>query len=208
MKIIAIDTQEPDYFRYKLAKKGFRIENRKLEAGDYIIGDIIIERKTLKDLFSSQFRGRLYYQLRSLKESGMKPFLLIEGDSVPFLPQTKALWTRYHSLLLGIGLLGITPIISKDKDESIEIISLLANRVPKGARPRLLGKKKGGRKPLEVKIDILREIPSIGEIRAKQLLGKFGSIYGIIKACLEEGSSIRELVGKSIENKLKEYLTT
>ena len=60
---------------------GINLEMKVLPVGDYIVGpETIIERKTISDLVSSIFDGRLFDQCDRLKEHYQFPILLIEGD--------------------------------------------------------------------------------------------------------------------------------
>ena len=42
---------------------------KRLDIGDYIIGDLLIERKTPADFFNSLFDRRLWTQLQNLKDA-------------------------------------------------------------------------------------------------------------------------------------------
>jgi len=57
------------------------LEIKPLPIGDYIVApETVVERKTISDLVSSVFDGRLYDQCNRLKEHYQFPFLLIEGN--------------------------------------------------------------------------------------------------------------------------------
>ena len=59
--IILIDNREKDSKIPDLLKnKGIPILFENLEIGDYIIGDLVIERKTSKDFIPSIFNGRYF----------------------------------------------------------------------------------------------------------------------------------------------------
>ena len=61
---------------------GINLEIKTLPIGDYIVApEIIVERKTISDLISSIFDGRLFDQCNRLKEHYKFPILLIEGDT-------------------------------------------------------------------------------------------------------------------------------
>ncbi len=63
-----------------MKKKGLSYEVKKLRAGDYIISNLLIERKTYSDLVQSVIDGRLYKQLDKLYAEGMKTVFIIEGS--------------------------------------------------------------------------------------------------------------------------------
>ena len=51
-----------------LVKLGFEIEFRELKVGDYVIKDVVIERKTVSDFVSSMINQRLLKQIEELKQ--------------------------------------------------------------------------------------------------------------------------------------------
>ncbi|MGB9674909.1 MAG: ERCC4 domain-containing protein, partial [Nanopusillaceae archaeon] len=80
-RIILIDNREKDSGIPNILKdKGIPILFENLEIGDYIIGDIIIERKTSKDFISSIFDGRIFNQANKITSYTSKAVLLIEGN--------------------------------------------------------------------------------------------------------------------------------
>ncbi|MDP3027771.1 MAG: ERCC4 domain-containing protein, partial [Nanoarchaeota archaeon] len=54
-----------------------------LKIGDYLIGNIIIERKTISDFISSMINKRLIEQLKQMQEYKQQ-LLIIEGDLEEF----------------------------------------------------------------------------------------------------------------------------
>ena len=57
------------------------MEIKTLPVGDYIVApETVVERKTISDLISSIFDGRLFDQCSRLKEHYQFPILIIEGD--------------------------------------------------------------------------------------------------------------------------------
>jgi len=78
--IILIDNREKDSRIPNILKnKGIPILFENLEIGDYIIGDIIIERKTSKDFIASVFDGRIFQQANKITSFTNRAILLIEG---------------------------------------------------------------------------------------------------------------------------------
>ena len=63
----------------ELIKKGFIIEFKKLEIGDYLVKDFVIERKTKNDFIASIIDGRLKLQMREMQKCA-QPFLILEEE--------------------------------------------------------------------------------------------------------------------------------
>ena len=62
---------------------GINLEIKTLPIGDYIVApETVVERKTISDLVSSIFDGRLFDQCNRLKEHYQFPILLIESNQL------------------------------------------------------------------------------------------------------------------------------
>ena len=60
---------------------GINLEIKTLPVGDYIVApETIVERKSVTDLISSIFDGRLFDQCNRLKEHFTHPVILMEGN--------------------------------------------------------------------------------------------------------------------------------
>jgi DNA excision repair protein ERCC-4 len=79
---IIIDNRERNGELIKaIESKGIGIEFRTAHVGDYIISDrVCIERKTVADFESCLISGRLFDQIKRLKENYEFPILVLEGD--------------------------------------------------------------------------------------------------------------------------------
>ncbi|MEM1599160.1 MAG: ERCC4 domain-containing protein, partial [Pyrobaculum sp.] len=63
-----------------IKEAGCGVLKTKLEAGDYIAGDFVFERKSAQDFINSVVDGRLFEQAAKLKSSGLKAVVVVEGD--------------------------------------------------------------------------------------------------------------------------------
>ena len=84
---IVVDEREkrsgiPDLLR----QAGAFIDFAQLKVGDYIVSpDTAIERKTIQDLLTSIYDGRLFVQCSQLNEHYTKPVLVVEGNIVDLI---------------------------------------------------------------------------------------------------------------------------
>ena len=78
MEMLLIDSHEP---REIIKKLNTLIPTKvlRLKYGDYSFSDIVIERKTLSDFFSSLKNDRLKEQMESISRYYTEKYLLIEG---------------------------------------------------------------------------------------------------------------------------------
>src|ERR687887_1804814 len=69
-----------------LHQAGAIIDFAQLKVGDYIVSpETAIERKTIRDLISSIYDGRLFVQCSELSQHYFKPLVIIEGNIVDLL---------------------------------------------------------------------------------------------------------------------------
>jgi ERCC4-type nuclease len=75
------DDREPEEIISSLKKFNLVIEVKRLQSGDYVFGDVAIERKTVADLIGSvtSKNRHLWEQLDTMKRTYPQPILLVEG---------------------------------------------------------------------------------------------------------------------------------
>ena len=177
-----------------------------LATGDYLVnGEVLVERKTIRDLVASLVDGRLFPQVARLAHSRYRTLLLIEGPTPTSLPDV-----HHHSVegaLVSIAALWRVPVLhSSDSAQSARMLRFLANQV-RGPHERVL--RRFDRKPTRLasrRLFLLQGLPGVGPALAHRLLCHFGSIERIVTvdaATLAEvrgigarkATHIRELVG-------------
>ncbi len=181
--IVYIDYRERsgDITNY-LREAGVKIELTDLEVGDYLIGNYIIERKTMDDLAASIVDGRIFKQLSALKSQSGKAIMVIEGNLIDF---TKKLDLNVYSgiLLSIIEDFDIPLIITNSSKETAEFFKAIIRRLnikkDKYAKLRL------EKKPMElrdIQKFVLAGIPGINKVLAEKLLNTFGTLSSIANA--------------------------
>ena len=105
---------------------GFEIEFQQLEFGDIKISEqIIIERKTSRDLLNSLIDGRLMKQCHKLSENCSNPLLLVELGEVGSSVHPNAVLGAMAHITLDIG---IPVMMTKNTLESAHFISIATKR--------------------------------------------------------------------------------
>jgi len=76
-----VDDREPEEIIRALRRQNLAIEVHHNESGDYVFGEVSIERKTISDLIGSvcSKKHRLWDQLAVMKDTYQQPMLLVEG---------------------------------------------------------------------------------------------------------------------------------
>lgn len=176
---IIVDTREKQSLVYSyLVKKNAKTQFEKLEIGDYLVGDIVVERKTFKDFQASIIDKRLMKQLIELKKYS-HCFLLLEGflfDYSDCIIHENAV----RGMILSCALdLGIPVLYSQNEEDTANLLYVLAKRLEKDKREEALRFKKTEMTFEEQKQFILEGFPGIGPTTAKALLEKFKTLEKI-----------------------------
>ena len=81
IRIVADEREKNSQVPNLLKIMGVFVDYEQLAVGDYIVSpETVIERKTIYDLISSVYDGRLFIQCSDLINHYSKPFMLIEGN--------------------------------------------------------------------------------------------------------------------------------
>lgn len=199
---IIVDTREKQsLIAANLIKQKASIEYEKLEIGDYLIQDTIIERKTFSDFVSSILNKRLFSQLQEIKKYP-KYFLIVEGFGYNY-KKFNVHENAIRGMLLSVALDYQVPIIySQDEEDTANFLILTAKRYEK-PRPEIgLRQSKTLMTPEEQKQFILEGFPGIGPTTAKQLLERFPSLKEIFNTTEEQLQEITRFD----DNKIRRFL--
>ncbi len=187
-KIIADIHEKNSLIFSELANKEISLEIISLKIGDYLIGDIIIERKTLNDFISSMLNKRLIEQLNQMQKYKNK-ILIIEGDLKNLYPdkqESKLNPNSIRGFILSIMINYNTNIIfTQDYQDTAEYLTTLAKQQIKSKTEISLH----SRIPKTIKEQkqyILEAFPDIGPVKAKKLLEKFHNLSFVFNASEEE----------------------
>ena len=196
-KIICDIHEKNSMILSNLIELGAEIEEKNLQIGDYLIGEIIIERKTFSDFISSMLSKRLAEQLKHLQKYS-KRLLILEGKDFESLEKSESKLNpnAIRGMMLSISLEYQTPIIfTKNSEETAKYLLVLAKREIKKPTEATLHSRKPQTKKEKIEY-IIQSFPNIGPKNAKILIKKFGSIKKIINAPQEQ---LKEILGKKSE---------
>jgi len=176
----------------ELSSLGAEIEIKSLEIGDYIIGNIAVERKTINDFASSMINRRLLEQLNNMIQYE-KRILILEGE----IKNARINENAIRGMILSTALDFKTPVIqTKDEYETAKFLILLAKQQMKQKSESSLHSKKPDSKEKQIKY-ILESFPGIGPVNAETLLEKFSTIRNIINA---GDSELKDVLGKKADS--------
>ncbi len=180
-----MDANEPDDLFEKLEELGVSVERRKIAPGDYVLGPIGIERKTLFDFFNSMVRKRLFEQARRLREAYPQPLVILEGDlaEISTFRHPQALF----GALVALEVSEHVPVLTTaDKDQTALLLRVIWKRQGKEAAEYGLRHKPKTMSLEERQRFLVEGLPSVGETLAANLLEHFGSVRSVFHASAEE----------------------
>lgn len=204
-EMIIIDSREASKNKWilkALADQKPKVEY--LEAGDFLIGNILIERKTPTDLAFSIKSGRLWRELEKLKlAENVKPILLIEGSLSLVEKFTKWNPTSILGVLLSVIIDFKIPIITvPSRRWTIILLSNLVKYMTANKkRTHPLRVKQKARSPQDYMRMVVEGLPGVSGVRAIALLEHFKTLRGLFSASVEDLTEV-EGIGKKTAEKL------
>ena len=203
---IIIDERErksgiPDLLR----AVGVKVELRNLPVGDYIVAaETVVERKSVHDLVSSVFDGRLFDQCNRLKEHFEHPTILMEGslDKIEEIIENPLVFYGALSAIVLDYKIPIIPTPSASHSAKL-LISMCARQAT--SKGPFLKKIKKSADLQKQQLSVLCSLPGVGEILATRMLERFGSPSKTLNASFTELSKIKGL-GESRALKIRKML--
>lgn len=182
------------------------VEVRQIYPGDYVVGEVAIERKTVSDFFSSLIRKRLFEQVQRLREAYPVPLVLVEGDlaEISEYRNPRAFWGAF----LAFALKEHVPLLfTPDEEQTCQVLVTLHKRA--GAKAQEYGLR---HKPKMMDLGarqrfLVQGLPSVGETLSQNLLEHFGSPRAVFAAG-ERALADVEKIGPAKAAEIVRVLTT
>ncbi len=196
---IIVDTREKQsLIAANLIEKKANIKLEKLDIGDYLIEDTIVERKTFSDFISSMANKRLLTQLHEIKKYP-KHFLILEGfyyNYNDFNVHKNAI----RGMLLSIVTDFKIPIIyTENEEDTATFLILVAKRYEKLKTQNTIRQTKTLKTLEEQKQFILEGFPGIGPVATKTLLKKYKTLNNIFNITEKELNKMKILSEDKLE---------
>jgi ERCC4-type nuclease len=211
---ILVDDREPPDLTARIKNLGIVVEIAHLDIADYVIGNILVERKTIDDLLTSMSSGRLWNQLFNMKNSGMKGILAVVGDFPYSLRNVENFTLSKVNLLNRIASLKIVCYLSygvllvhlPTVKDFIDLMSNIWRRANCESVAPVLKKFDD---PIQIKASMLSAVPGIGG-KASEYLAKNYLLLQLMNLTEEQISEIKindRRIGKRAK-KIKEVFSS
>ena len=205
LRIIVDERERKSGIPELLKSVGLNVEMKTLPIGDYIVApETVVERKSIRDLMSSVFDGRLFDQCSRLKEHFAFPIILVEGnvdenDDITDNPLI------FYGALSTVAINFKIPIIpTPNATHTAKLLVSLCSRkdAPKGPFLKKIKKSSDLQKQ---QLSVLCSLPGIGEKFAVRMLEKFGTPFKVFTATTIELAKVEGL-GEARAKKIKKIL--
>ena len=205
LRIVIDDREKKSGIPDLLKAVGVNIEIKTLPIGDYIVApETVVERKSIQDLMSSIFDGRLFDQCSRLKEHFQHPIILIEGnvDEIDSITENPLI---FYGALSTIAIDFKIPIIpTSSASHTAKLLVSMCSRKQSHKGP-FLKKIRKSNDLQKQQLSTLCSLPGVGEKTAIRMLKKFGSPLRVFTAPYNELSKVEGL-GESRAKKIKKML--
>ena len=176
-RVVADERERASGVPEELSKLNVRVYFSRLPVADYVLNpELAVERKTVRDLVSSVYDSRLFYQAAKLSAAYAKPFLLVEGDSKEVESLAKNLKSFYGAIANVTLAYGLRVLYTANPRETATAIAELLNHArakPLAKMPSELPPKAKGIP--QQQLYLVSAMPGIGRKLAEKLLSKYGT---------------------------------
>ncbi len=196
-EIAADDRETSSRVVEHLSELGARLQVRRLDQGDYLVGDrILVERKTARDFADTLVERDLFGQMRDLASGSSRPVLIIEGGDIYTARNVNPAAIRGALAAIAVDL-GVAIFFTKDELETAQMILTLAQREEGDRGERKVHPYKSYRSLKEQQEYIIASFPSIGLRNARLLLSHFSSVKAILDADEEALKAVKGIGEKT-----------
>jgi DNA excision repair protein ERCC-4 len=203
---IVVDERERNSNIPQLLKNaGAVIDFTQLKVGDYVVSsETAVERKTVRDLISSIYDGRLFIQCSDLVKHYQKPLLVVQGniaelaetpedmEDMDIKLHTERMPLAYDALITVATEFRIPIIHTPSAQQTAQLLVTLVNRsLREGKATGPLLRKIKKENPIYIQqLSVLASLPGVGEKLAARLLQKFHTPVRALNASAAELATI------------------
>jgi DNA excision repair protein ERCC-4 len=193
----------------RLSKLDVRVYYSRLAVGDYVVNpEIAAERKSVSDLVSSVYDGRLFAQASALASSYRKPYIIVEGDVTEVSKLVKNLASYYGAIASVTLAYDLRLMHTANADETaLAIAALVRNSRARPIPPGLLQAPPKSKDEAQQQLYFVSSLPGVGLKLAKRMLGRYGTPRRVV-ALTEAQFSMIPGVGAKRASKISRVLDT
>ena len=205
LRIVVDEREKKSGIPDLLKGTGINLEIKTLPVGDYIVApETIVERKTVSDLISSIFDGRLFDQCHRLKEHYQFPILIIEGD-IDEIEELTENPLVFYGAISSIAIDFKIPVIpTPNATHTSKLLISMCSRKDASKGP-FIKKIRKSNDLQKQQLSMLCSLPGVGEKTAIRMLEKFGTPLRVLSSSIIELSKVSGL-GEARAKNIKKVL--
>ena len=205
LRIVADEREKKSGIPDLLKGTGINLEIKTLPVGDYIVApETVVERKTISDLVSSIFDGRLFDQCHRLKEHYQFPILIIEGD-IDEIEELTENPLVFYGAISSIAIDFKIPVIpTPNATHTSKLLISMCSRKDASKGP-FIKKIRKSNDLQKQQLSMLCSLPGVGEKTAVRMLEKFGTPLRVLSSSIIELSKVSGL-GEARAKNIKKVL--
>ncbi len=206
-RVMADERERASGVPEELSKLNVRVYFSRLPVADYVLNpEIAVERKSVRDLVSSIYDSRLFYQAARISASYAKPYLLVEGDSKEVEGLAKNLKSYYGAIAEVTLAYGLRVLYTANPKETATAIAELMgharakspSKAPSEAPPK-------SKSVSQQQLYLVSSLPGVGRKLAERLLLKYGTPRRVMSLTLGE-LALTAGIGWKRAERIKEML--
>lgn len=205
LRIIVDEREKKSGIPGLLESVGMQLEMKTLPIGDYIVApETVIERKSIRDLVSSVFDGRLFDQCSRLRDHFKNPVVLVEGniDEIEEVAENPLI---FYGAISTIVLEFKIPVIpTPNAMHTAKLLVSMCSKKNLHGGPYLKKIKKSSDLQRQ-QLSVLCSLPGVGEKFAIRLLTRFGTPGRVFAATTADLAKV-EGFGVARAKKIKKTL--
>lgn len=205
--VILADNREINSKVVAILEKKCSLRKMQLDT-DYLLSkDVACERKTSEDFLQSIVDGRLFKQLKSLKDLYPCPILIIEGENL--LDSKRNIHPNaIRGAIASIATEFSIPMIwTRNQLETAEMLYMIAKREQSEMKKSIsIRTKKKFKSMNQMQEFLIAGLPKISTKTAKKLLKHFGTPEMVFKATETELMEVPG-IGKKLAKKIRDIIT-
>ena len=176
-RVVADERERAGGVPDELARLNVRVYFSRLPVADYVLSpEIAVERKSVKDLVSSIYDSRLFYQSARLSAAFAKPYLLVEGDSKEVGGLVRNLRSYYGAIANVTVAYGLRVLYTAGPEETaIAIAELLTHARAKPSLRSPVAAPPKAKTVSQQQVYLISSLPGVGQKLAERLLSKYGT---------------------------------
>ncbi|MDE1858248.1 MAG: hypothetical protein KGI26_04165 [Thaumarchaeota archaeon] len=206
-RVVADERERASGVPDELSRLNVRVYFSRLPVADYVLNpEIAVERKSVRDLVSSVYDSRIFYQAAKISAAYAKPFLLVEGDSKEVESLAKNLKSYYGAIANVTMAYGLRVLYTANpKETAVTIAELLAHAraKPLARMPSELPPK--AKSVPQQQLYLVSSLPGVGRRLAERLLSKYGSPRRVMSLTAGE-LALTQGIGWKRAEKIKEVM--